>query len=44
MGFDLYRAGTGTNGCQPELGCNQLLSQLNEKSSIIKWAYLRPRK
>lgn len=45
MGFDLYRAGTGTRGAQDlikELGCNQLLSQLNEKTSIMQWvAYLR---
>ena len=45
MGFTLYRAGTGTNSCQQlirELGCNQLLSQLNERHSINKWVkYLR---
>ena len=43
--FRLFRAGTGTNECQDmikELGCNQLLSQLNEKSTIMKWVkYLR---
>lgn len=45
MGFTLYRAGTGTNDCQAlikELGCNQLLSQLNERPTIKKWVtYLR---
>ena len=45
MAFTLYRAGTGTNGAQDlirKLGCNQLLSQLNERPSIKKWVeYLR---
>lgn len=45
MSFTLYRAGTGTNGCQQlirELGCNQLLSQINERPTIMKWVeYLR---
>lgn len=45
IGFKLFRAGTGTKDCQDlikESGCNQLLSQLNEKSTIMKWVkYLR---
>lgn len=45
MSFTLYAAGTGTKECQDlirKLGYNQLLSQLNEKRSILNWVdYLK---
>lgn len=45
MSFTLYAAGTGTKECQDlirKLGYNQLLSQLNEKRSIMNWVdYLK---
>lgn len=45
MSFTLYRAGTGTKQCQQlikESGCNQLLSQINEKPTIMQWVeYIR---
>lgn len=40
MSFTLYRAGTGTRRSQEAIrkyGCNQLLSQLNERKSILDW-------
>lgn len=43
--FNLYFAGSGTKESQQlirELGCGQLLSQLNERASIMKWVdYMR---
>lgn len=45
MGFMLYAAGTGRKECQElikKIGYNQLLSQLNERTSILKWVdYIR---
>lgn len=40
MGFDLYFAGTGSRQGKEEirrLGCNQLLSQLNERRDLMEW-------
>ena len=43
--FNLFFAGMGskgTNAVKRELGCNQLLSQLNERKAIMEWVtYLR---
>ena len=40
MGFTIYQAGSGSKVCQEEikkLGCNQLLSQLNERKAVMDW-------